>query len=177
MANVPDLKQYIQIESVETREPIGEFLEQGMAGSINFCLSRDIKEHQWKANGGYRFFIGKQGTDTVWTAPFDCQIMDVIIGHKSGGTGGTTQIDILRSTDNGSTWGTIFTTKPAITSSAAAFAWCGIGQTVTGFTAPVTVGSPAPYNVNAGDGFRMDILTGMTGNPQDVWIRFILLTR
>lgn len=179
MANLPEIKTYVQLEATETREPVGEFLVQGMGQSTNFLLTRDIKEHQWKANGSYRFFTGKTGTDTVWVAPFDCVISKVIIGHKSvGGTAsGSTVVDIERSTNNGSTWGTIFTTKPAILPAAAGFAWCATGQTVTGFTAPVLVGAPADFNVNENDGFRMTINSSIVGNPQDLWIRFILLTR
>lgn len=177
MANVPEVKEFIQLESVLTREPLGEFLEQGMGGSINFLLTRDTKETEWKANGVYRQFVGKLGTDGVWVAPFDCSIFNVIIGHKSGGTSGTTTVDIKRSTDNGANWSTIFTTQPAISPSAAAFGWCGIGQTVTGFTAPVLIGAPAPFDVNYGDGFRMDITSVMDGSPTDLWIVFNLQTR
>lgn len=177
MATVPEAKNYIQIPSVQTRSPVGEFLESNMGGDVNFLLTRDIKEHQWKANGAYSFFNLVNGVDTVWVSPFDGFITNVIIGHKFGGSGGQTIVDVKRSTDNGSTWNTIFTTTPEISSTAANFAWAGIGSSVTGFVAPVLIGAPAQFNINVGDGFRMDVTQVMTGNPQDLWIRFIMNTR
>lgn len=177
MANVPELKEYIQLESVLTREPLGEFLEQGMGGSINFLLSRNAFEQIYKINGNVRFFNTKLSVDDLWIVPFDCTILDVIFYQKTPGTSGTTQVDITRATTPGGSFTSIFSTKPAVDSTAAARSWCAIGQTVTGFTAPVLVGSPAAYNVNKYDGLSWDILSVQNGNPQDIAIKLVLLTR
>jgi hypothetical protein len=177
--NLPGTKLYVQTEAVLTREPVSEALAQTIGGSVNFLLSRNYVEREWSVNGGYAYFTGQTALDTVWTVPtgFNATIADVVVGHKLVGTGGTTTINIERSTDNGSTWSTIFSTAPSIASNAANYAWCGIGQTVTGFTAPVLIGSPAAFNVSAGDGFRMSITSAMTGSATDLWARIILLSR
>ena len=176
MANVPELKEYIQLESVLTREPLGEFLEQGMGGSINYLLTRNCFEQIFKINGNVRFFNGKLAVDDMWIVPFDCTILDVILYQKDPGTSGTTLVDITRGTSGGP-FTSIFSTKPSVNSTAASRSWCAIGQTVTGFVAPVLVGSPAAYYINKGDGLGWDIKTVQNGNPQDLAIKLILQTR
>jgi hypothetical protein len=84
MSNVPSAKKYIQIESVQTRRPVSESLEQTMAGSMNYCLDKSdfyanktIKEVEFFTSG-------------TWTPPVDVVGSVVTIFAMGGGGGGQT---------------------------------------------------------------------------------------
>jgi hypothetical protein len=177
MANLAANRQLIQTESVLTREPVSEFLNQAYGGNINYILPRLLPEQVFKINGNYRYYDTQLGVDGIWTAPVACVISNVIISHKTAGSGGITEIDIKTTTSPFIAWASIFSTTPKIDSSAPGFGWCGIGDVVGGFTAPILVGAPVEYAVAAGQAFRMDVISVMTGNPADVSIRLILNTR
>lgn len=170
MANLPGIREFIQQEATVTREPTGEFLFQGIGGSVNWLIPRSTEEARFDVTGAYSFFTGNVATDGIWIPQFSGQILNVRIYQKTTGNSGITEVDVLRATTPGGSFASIFSVRPQISPSAASVSWCGIGDSVSGFTAPVLVGSPAPYTFNGGDGFRMDILSAMGGQPRDLAI-------
>lgn len=163
MANVPDVKQYVQIEATETRESIGEYLLQGIGGSTNFLLTRNIYEREFNLNGAYSYFSGKEGVDGLWVVPFDCNIFNVYLSQDYSGSTSITEVDIKIATAPFGSWNSIFTTTPKVDTTAANFGWIGIGETVAGFTAPVLVGAPANYFIAQGSALRLDVISAMPG--------------
>jgi hypothetical protein len=175
MSNVPSLVGKIQQEAVYSRQPDSESLWSTAGGSINRLLDDDLREHVWTANGAYGLFSGVTGVDQQWVCYYNCTIVDAIISHKAAGTGGTTEIDIKYSTNQGSSWTSIFSTTPKIGSTAPAFGSCSVSQTLTGFTPGVF--SSSPFNINAGTIFRMDMISAMSGGPRDVKLQLLLRAR
>lgn len=84
-----------------------------------------------------------EGLD-IFTAPQAFTLTSAIVTVDVAGTSGTLEIDVQKSTDDGATWTTVFTTKPSV-----AF---GIGDNAASSNATFSVTSVA-----AGDLLRLDI--------------------
>ncbi len=177
MADFPGERLFIQQEQVVTRRPVSESLMQPIAGSVNHILANNYMPVMFKLNGPYKGQVGKIRIDGFFRWMFDAEIINITIFNGDAGSSGTTDIDIKMATSPGGVFTSIFATRPAISSAAAANVWCGIGDSVTGCQAPVLSSSPNPFTVNAGDVLRMDIITVMGGNPRDVQIQIDWLPR
>lgn len=177
MAAIPEAKTIIQAPSSQTRQPWGEYIAFALGGDANFLLTRNTQDPQFHANGLTTYWAGKSAVDGIWIADFNFSIVDVQVSIRSPGTGGQTILDILHSTNNGSTWNTIFSTTPKVDSSAGSYSFARSTDSVTGYTPAVLIGAPAAFNINAGDGLRMDVLSSMTGSPQDISIKLVTRTR
>jgi len=175
MSNAPSLVGYLQTEAIQTRQPDSESLWSTTAGSVNSSLDRQIEEHIFKANGAYSLFSGKLAVDQIWVVPYNLTIIDAVISHGIAGITGTTEIDIKYATTPGGTWTSIFTVTPKIGTTASNYAWCGIGQTVTGFTAGTL--SASPFLITQGWALRMDVITTMSGGNRDVALKLKLRGR
>lgn len=90
------------------------------------------------------------------------KVYNVFVTNGLTGSSGTVQVDIKYAASQTSpSWATIFSTLPAFTSSAVSGTWCGVGDTVTGFTAPVL--SPSPFVMSNKGALRMDIIANGVG--------------
>jgi len=163
MADLTPARRNIQIEETQYRAGVTEGTFSRMGQSINFINERQYDTRSWVVNGPYSLFqTGVVGIDLFFAIPFNITIFDVVLYNKKGGDSGTTTVDLHRYTAPGVDAGTIFTTKPAISSAAVDFAYVGtlangIGGG-TGMTRPVL----NVTDLNAGDALRFDIDTVMT---------------
>lgn len=177
MSDFPGSRLFIQSEQVVTRRPTSESLFQPMAGSINSILARNYFATVFSANGSYRGALGRNRFDGFFRFKFNAQIIAVSILNGDPGTSGTTEVDILRFTASGGIGSSIFSTTPKITSAAPANSWVATGESGTGLVAPVLVGAPANFNVNAGDVLQAKLLQAMGGNPKDLQVEVYWLPR
>lgn len=121
-----------------------------------------------KLNGNYGNSAPINNVDGLWVAPADIRITNVYIYQDEAGSGGTTEIDLKVKPFGSGAFTSIFTTTPKVTSAAGSDEWCGIGDVVTGFTAPVL--TSAPFVVPAKSAIRMDLITAQTGSPAGVGV-------
>lgn len=124
------------------------------------------KTFDMKLNGLYGGSAAYNGVDGLWVAPSAMQITNVFIYQEVAGSGGTTTLDLKVKPFLSGAYASIFLTAPAVTPSAGANAWCGVGDSVTGFTAPVL--TSLPFAVAAKSALRMDLLGAQSGNAAGV---------
>lgn len=175
MSDIPPVKQTIQIESSQTRDPVGESLVQALGGDVNILLLSETYSHTWKMNGPIKQFNGQLGVDGIFSfrKGYTYEIIDVIMYGETMGASGTVEIDLKYSTFPSGTWTSIFSTTPKITSSAAAYTTIGVGDTVSGATAPILTSAPNPLAMSAKTRIRMDIISMQAGTPKDFGIEII----
>lgn len=101
-------------------------------------------------------------------APFDLDIVDVTIFSRTQGSGGTTEIDLKKSTSGSGTWTSIFDVTPKAGSTVVNDSWANSNTTVTGYTSPEL--SLTEYQMNENQALRCDIISVMTGSPEDIYI-------
>lgn len=144
-----------------------------VGGSINFINTRHVYQHNWHLNGQYNIVTPPNlALDGFITYPFPFEIVDVMMFTGDGvGTGGLTEADIKWKPELSGTYQSIFATTPKVDDTAATSDFIRIGQTKTGFTAPVLDKS----TFDAYDVLRFDLLQAVGGQPNGlfmkVWIR------
>lgn len=178
MSNFPPSRLQIQTEALLTRDPVSESLMQPIAGSVNSILLYNYVAPTWKINGSYKGQANKiNAPDLFYRWNFNAQIINVVVFNADPGNSGVTEVDIKTANTPGGVFTSIFSTTPKVNSAAAQNVWCGIGETVTGMTAPVLTSSPGNLNVTAGDVMRMDLLQTMGGNPKGIQVSIYWLPR
>lgn len=167
MVDLTDLRLLIQEEETQFRYGISESWAQKLGGSMNFMMNRLHQEKQFFANGPYNIMTMPQtGVDGLTIMEFDALIINAWAFNLVAGSGSTTELDIKLATAPGGAFSSIFSTTPKFTSSAGSNAWIGVGETLSGATAPVL----STTQVSTGDALRFDIITAMTGSPQNCGI-------
>lgn len=164
MSKITGKKVFMQVEQLETRKPVSEFTMQGIGANINFLLDSYIPFYKFTINGLYRAAIGHTGIDGPMILHFDGEIVNAVIYNNELGTSGSTIIDCELSQDNGATWTSIFSTLPAIDYTATTYAYCGVGETVTGCTAPVLTSPTVPFSKN--NALRITLVDGQLQMPK-----------
>ena len=125
-----------------------------------------LKTYDMKLNGLYGGSAAYNGVDGLWVAPSNCQIMNVFIYQEVGGAAGTTTLDLKVKPFAAGAFTSMFLTAPAVDATAADNEWCGVGDTNTGFTAPVL--TSLPFAVAAKSAIRMDLIAAQTGSAAGV---------
>lgn len=164
-------RNLIYFEGAQFLGAVSEELIQRQGGVSNFISLYQYTEKQFFANGRYGIMSSypQLGVDGLVFLEFNIEIINAWVFNNVPGSGGTTELDIKKASTPGGAFTSIFSTTPKITSAAPAFSWAdwqGKTTPTTGVTAPV-VSSP---NLNAGDALRLDLLTVMTGNPENTGI-------
>lgn len=129
----------------------------GSAGGGSSQLTFDMK-----MNGLIGGAPAQNAVDGFWVAPYNCQITNVFIYQEVAGSGGTTNLDLKVKPFLSGAFTSIFLTTPKVVPASGANAWGGVGDSVTGVTAPVL--SSLPFAVAAKSAIRMDLLGSQTGN-------------
>lgn len=158
MAIVAPLKKFIQEAEVKYRAAVSESTWRKITGSINFINSYHHETKQFFLNGSYWIGTGDTFADGINVFEYDAEIINVWTFNVTNGTSGTTELDLKVKPKTGGSFTSIFSTTPKITTASAGFVHFGVGDTVTGCTAPVL----STVNVNAGDAVRIDIIQAMT---------------
>lgn len=165
MSNVPSVNEgKIQEQEVQFKAGVSEYTARRMASNVNFLFDYHIFDHAFKINGPMGPFSGKNGVDGPFVFEHDATIIDVIIYRNEAGSSGQFQVSIKSSTFPSGAWTSILSTQPIITSAAAAFTTCGVGDSVTGCTAAVISGGT--INVSAKTRLRMDVVSTEAGLPR-----------
>jgi hypothetical protein len=168
---VTPARKLIYVEGAQFRSATSEELIQRLAATNNFISLYQYDVYDFKANGLYNVnLLNETGFDGIYVFPFDMEIFFVAMYNTTPGSSGTTSIDIKRTTGSGTTFSTIFTTVPAITTAAdhTDVAYIYTGGSGTGLTAPVL--SSTPFNVSAGQAIRADFISKQAGLPENCGI-------
>ena len=116
----PEIKQDFFLTEVEFRSALSEALLQKVATSTNFINARQYDKHSWHLNGDFTVVQLADVGDGV----FICQEDIEVVGYglhiaRNGSTGGPIIVDLRLYLPDGTDQGTIFTTKPEISTAAA----------------------------------------------------------
>ena len=172
MANLPSDLLYVQTESVQTRAPVSENLEQTMGGTINWLADHRTKVIDFRMNGIYANFAGTIAFDGFFIFEKAAEITYIAMYNKTPGSGGNTEVDILYSSGPGGPFTSIFSQKPSISSAAIPSAWVTTNVALGSCVQPIL--STAPFPVAANSGIRFDVVTTQTGTPENVgiWVHY-----
>lgn len=108
-------RKNIYIEDVQYRASVSEAVGQKMAGAINFINVGQHVERQWNLNGLYSYLGTPQtGVDGAFVIWYNMEIVGISMYNLVAGSGGTTQLDILKHTTSGGAGSSIFSTKPTL---------------------------------------------------------------
>lgn len=170
MADVAPLRRFIQVEETDFRSAVSESLLQKVGGVTNFINRFQHGERGFYANGPYGVISGAQtGVDGLWVIPFDVTLIGVIAFNLVSGSSGTTTMDLHRFTAPNTDAGTVFGTKPSLTSASANTSYVGIitdnagGYTAIGGGTGMTAPTLAVTDLDQGDALRFDLDARMTG--------------
>jgi hypothetical protein len=171
MTMITPQRRLIAIEGARFLGAVSEELIQRLGAMNNFLALYEYQEKNFQANGLYGRIqsFPEIASDGLTEILFNAEIVDAFFYIKEPGTGGVTEVDIKWAAPGSSVWTSIFTTTPKFSSTAAQNARVDAGgnnPATTGVTAPVL--DPAQLNRNAGDAFRFDIISAMTGDPISV---------
>lgn len=170
------IRKGIFSEETRFRAAVSESVAQKIGSAVNFINFRQFDEKSFRANGPYgdAAVFPVIGLDGLYVLPFDAEIFGYFMYNEYPGTGGTTEFDVKLATTSGGTFTSIFSVTPKINSTASAETFC-LGYIVTETTTTqiytvnpspptgVTVGTftSVPFQVNAGDAIRVDVISGM----------------
>lgn len=178
MADVTPLRQNIDQNEVQYKAGVSEATGTKIAGSINFINDYQYKHFEF----GFIKAISSSGNPTynVFTAPLvisdleqfpsDSEIVGITFQHSTSGSSGTTELDIEWATENDSTFASIFSTTPKVTSAAASnvqFDTFGNATTPAGCTVAVL----SKTTFDAGDVLRCKAVTIQAGTPNGFLMR------
>lgn len=138
MSNLTEERNDLELEDCAYRAAVSEAFATKIGASVNFINRRQFDQHRANANGQYNVVSSDTNVDGLITFPYPWEIYQ--LGIWSGNvlpTTGQIEFDIVWRTQNTGAYATICSTKPKFTSSATVNSSCFIGQTATGFTAPV----------------------------------------
>lgn len=140
---IPPVRRESLEGDVETNRPVSEGVLKDFAAESNFInqFQTDIKE--WKLNGLYSVATGITFFDGVASFFYNSEIVGINFYNGQSGASGTTTFDINWINAAGVDQGSIFSTRPAISSASSdetvAFKNLTTGTTITptGVTEPV----------------------------------------
>jgi len=145
----------------------------GKGWMVSAGSSPTVKTFEMKIRGNYGGMAPKNAVDGFWINNDPINIFKVYLYQITPGTGGTTTIDIKRTPFGpSSTTYSLFSTLPSVTPAAGSNAWCGMGDSVTGFTMPATFagGIAELTGIGPKTAFRLDLISAQTGSPADVGV-------
>jgi hypothetical protein len=124
--------------------------------------------YEFKLNGNYQSLSGSSllQLDGLCFFNYNVTIVNVYAWIKTAGSSGTTTLDLKLATAPGGSYTTIFTTKPAFTTTAAAGSYVDSTGVVTPGTG-VTAGVLSVTSINAGSALKFDLTGVMTGSATD----------
>jgi hypothetical protein len=156
----------IQEEETRFRAPTSESMFTRVGGAINHIMNRQYDSHAWHLNGEYNKFGTAAGPDGVMPIMFDMEVVGYIMYSGEGGSSGTTILDIHRLTGGTTDAGTIFTTRPQLSTAAADGTYSFI-DVVNSVDLALPAGhTKAVFNsvlFDRGEALRLDLDSSMVG--------------
>lgn len=161
MTDVVPSRINLQQEEVDFRSPIGQNLLTRFAQSVAFVNTRQYDSHAFNLNGPINLFDLTTGADGAFVFLFDAEItgFSYQIGVTSGGSG-TMIVDVHRITGGSTDAGTIFSTRPAISSAASDGSYTAyreLDSTTLANPTGHTLAVLSTTEVDAGDALRLDL--------------------
>lgn len=172
MSDITPERLMIQQEETRSQAAVSESTMSRVGGAINFINTRHIYQHDWNLNGKYNSVVTPNvGLDGFITYPFAFEIVQfMLFSGENVGSGGITEIDVKWKPELSGAFASIFSTTPKFTNAAGANESIRIGQSRTGWTAPVL----SKTEFDAYDILRFDLLQAVSGDPNGafakVWI-------
>jgi hypothetical protein len=169
-------RKLIQVEETKPQAAISESLMTRVGAGINFINKRHLYQHDWHLNGKYNIITPPNfGLDGFITYPFPFQLMDVqVFAGENVGISGFTELDVQWTPDNvAPAYQSIFDITPKFDSTVNPFETIRIGQTKSGWTAPVL----NKTLFDAYDILKLDLLNAVDGEPNGVFVKLFILPR
>lgn len=166
MAKLQEIKRDVYEEETSFRKSVSEAVAQKLGNSINFINNRQYDSHQFNFNGQYALGVGVVGADGIFPILFDMEIMGFTMYNRRAGISGTTTIDLQWLSDSNVNNGSIFSTKPSISSAAPNNSYM-IKNILTGTDIKLPTGGTSPVlsktSFVAGDAILCVIDSAMSG--------------
>ena len=166
MAEVAPDRSNLLVEETQFRGAVSEALLQKTAASINFINGFQHNFHTFHLNGPYlKFTAPFPGVDGIFPCLFNMEVVGVSYYNGVSGSSGNTIVDIHRISSSGADNGTIFSTRPQISDSAASESFTVIDLVTPQSFVPAGH-TAAVFNqttFNAGDALRLDLDSAMSG--------------
>jgi hypothetical protein len=144
MPDITPKRDNIVEQEVDFKSGIAERTWFKIGAALNFVNKRQHQIHSFNYNGLSRLFVDTVGADGVFPCLFDMEIVGLSVFQRRGGTSSSTIIDMEWYDAPGSNQGTIYTTKPSVTSAGGDFNYLVYNALTdtseeigTGFTAPL----------------------------------------
>jgi hypothetical protein len=141
--DVTSSREILKVGDISFKRPVSEAILSRFAATNNFINKFQVDYVSFFLNGPYSVASGLFGMDGAYTMFTKSEIVGVQIWNAIAGTSGTTALDIRWINQSGVGQGSIFSTTPKISSSAAngtrGFKNLETGNnfTMTGVTLPV----------------------------------------
>lgn len=156
MTYVPGSRTLIDINDVKYKASVSEATLYKVGSVSNFISLYQVNMREFMINGPYgSIATPNYGVDGIVRFPYNWELVDLFIysGESTSGTG-TTSLDIKYKPFSSGSYTSIFSTIPSFNNTAPIFETCGIGQSKTGFVAPVL--NKTLFDAN--DQLRIDLL-------------------
>jgi len=166
MTAVTDQLKIIQQESVDARSAVSEGVATDIAANQNFIFNRVFPAHIWRYNGLTGKFTSNIGADGPMLFYYDWEIAGFAYSINTVGSASSTIFDLRRYTMAGADQGSIWSTKPAVDSTAANFSATLYNQiTSTTISNPTghTLGVLSTPQIDADEQLIPIVDQGMTG--------------
>lgn len=167
MGVLGDIKKYIYSEEVDRNKGVAQSTWRKIGGAINFILHRTHEVKRFSINGAYGQLPPGQYpvlfVDSAHVFEFDAEIFNIhVVSYRSAAGAGQTELDLKIAPSGSEVYTSILTTTAKIQPSSALIKRFKLGDTgITGIVAPVM--TSAPFNVNAGDAIRLDLISALSG--------------
>ena len=168
MADLIPERLNIQIEETQYKSAVSESTMSRVGASINFVNKRQHDTKQFFINGKY--YVGgasQTGVDGAYAFLKDAEITGIMMFNLIAGASGTTTLDIVRYTASNTGGSSIFTVKPAISSTAGDNAYVMVDLTPSYTILENPSGTTAPTmaltTVSAGDLIKMNFTSVQAG--------------
>ncbi len=176
MAGVAPSKRITKEEETRYKAAVSESVAQKLAGSANFINLFQYDQKDFRLNGPFSHTGAHTGCDGIYIFPFAAEIINIGVYCETQGSSGTTEVDVKKATSSSGSFASIFSTTPKVSSAASAnIFWLCYDITTALSTAPhyqtwaaataptggtnAVLSGGAPYNVDAGDCIRLDLIS------------------
>lgn len=168
MAEVAPNRENLEVEDVQAEAAASEGTMNKIAGSVNFWNTFYSGPRQFCANGFYNNGVEPETlVDGITLAESDCEIYAIAVWNYVAGVSGTTEFDIICHPANGDPSYSIFSTKPAIPSTADHSPFASLGQRFEGVvsetlyqsTGTTLAALDTPNEFKKGDRFTMTLVS------------------
>jgi len=166
MAEISAARKNIQQEEAEYRAAVSEAFATKLGGSINFINDRQYDTHSFHLNGPIGLFTVAPGLDGIFSFLFDAEITGFHYYIGDAGSASSIIVDIHRLTGGDTDAGSIFSTRPEISSAASDGSYTlrdELNSTTLSNPTGHTLAVLSTTQVNVGDALRMDLDQRGTG--------------